>query len=270
MEKALSFYLLLFINSTTVMVHAQNQLGAKLTSLGINSAAIKDIWNIESNVAGIVGLTRPTLAINYSKPLMVSDLSDQAMALVLPFRKIDAGLSLQRYGITSYHELKVGFALAKQLGAQFTIAIKANLHQLKIVNYGSTLGFSSDIGLLYSPSTQLTFGLSVNNPALSNFNRLSKQLNIPTIVQIGAAYQTSDKILIATSIRKNFGNPIDASLGIDYKILSQLSLRSGLSFKPFKHYVGFGLTYHSFALDVAIQSDVNVGYLPKISLAYAF
>lgn len=59
-------------------------------------------------------------------------------------------------------------------------------------------------------------------------------------------------------------------MGIDYRIIDLLSLRGGLSAKPFKQYAGFGLNYKKLLLDMATTYDANLGYAPQIAVGYAF
>lgn len=262
----LSFWLILSINTC----FAQNNLGPRLTAMGMNGIAVKDLWNLEGNPSGITDIKSSTIAINYSKYLFDNELSKQAIAFAIPFKNNYIGASFQRYGITEYNEIKVGFALAKKFGNSLSIALKGNYHQIKISNYGTTTGFSVDVGAMYDYSEFLTFGISVNNPSLQKFNTKTIAVTIPTIIKIGSSYRASNKILIAATISKDLDKSVDVGLGLEYKLLEPMSLRAGITAKPFKQYAGFGLNYKKLMIDIAIESDPHLGYTPQIALAYAF
>ena len=77
-------------------------------------------------------------------------------------------------------------------------------------------------------------------------------------------------MLIATTISKKLDAKIDVGFGIDYRLLEIMSIRGGVTIKPFKQYVGIGFTPKKLMLDLALESDPNLGYSPQIALAYAF
>lgn len=249
---------------------AQNNLGPRLTAMGESGAAVRDIWSIQANPAGISIINTPSTSLSYAKHLFSNEVSTQAFVAVIPFKNNFAGLSFERYGFSAYNESKIGFAYAKKFGTHLSIAINTNYHQLKISNYGSSAGFSIDVGAIYTIDKEFTIGAFVNNPFKQSYNKTEISTNIPTVFNIGASYSVSDKVLIATTLSKNLVEKIDVKLGIDYKILDVLSLRGGLSKNPFKQYVGFGLNYKKFLLDMASTYDANLGYAPQIGIGYAF
>ncbi|TKC10026.1 hypothetical protein FA048_07400 [Pedobacter polaris] len=268
MNKIFNLSLMLFLSITPCL--AQINFGPRLSAMGNNGSAIQDIWSVEANPSGITGITTPIIALNYSKYLVDSELSKQAISFVLPVKNNFIGTSFQRYGISEYNEIKAGIALAKKFGDKLSIALKGNYHQIKISNYGASTGFSVDVGAMYHLNKQLTLGVYINNPSFQKYSSKAIETVIPTIIHVGASYKASDKLLIATTISKDMNAVVDVSLGIDYKLLEILSLRAGLTAKPFKQYGGFGINYKKLLLDFAIETNAYQGYTPQISLAYVF
>lgn len=260
----------LFISLTPFYLFAQNSLGPRLTALGNNGAAVTDVWALQANPSGITSIEKSIVSLNYIKHLFSNEISTQSLVAVIPLKNNFFGASFQRYGFAEYSESKIGFAYAKKFGEKLAIALNGNYHQLKITNYGSSTGFSVDIGALYNFNNALTFGAFVSNPSKQKFSSTEILVAIPTSFNLGASYLASDKVLIATSVSKMLNQSIDVSLGIDYKIMDLLSLRGGLSVKPFKQYAGFGLNYKNFLFDMATTYEVNLGYAPQISIGYAF
>lgn len=251
-------------------IYAQSFLGSKLAGMGNNGAAVKDIWSVEANMAGITSISSPSIAINYVNLFFENEISQQAFAFILPIRNNYLGFSLQRYGITEFNEIKAGFAYAKKFSNKLSIGIKGNYHQIKINNYGETTGFTADVGIMYSLDRYFTFGLYLNNPGKQKYIDHTILNNIPSTVNAGVSYQASNKILIATIIRKELNATIDVGIGLDYQLLEVISLRGGITMKPFKQYGGIGFNHKKFILDLALENDPNLGYSPQITLAYAF
>ncbi|MDN3585260.1 hypothetical protein QWY86_01170 [Pedobacter aquatilis] len=224
----------LLISLTPFYLFAQNNLGPRLSAMGNNGAAVTDVWALQANPSGITALEKPTISLNYIKHLFSNEISTQGFALVVPFKNNFVGASFQRYGFSEYNESKVGFAYAKKFGNKLSIALNGNYHQLKIANYGALNGFSIDVGALYQFNNVFTLGAFVSNPAQQKFSSSLVSGEIPTSLNIGGTYLASDKVLIATTISKTLNQSVDVRLGIDYKIFALLSLRGGLSAKPFK------------------------------------
>ncbi|WP_316803420.1 hypothetical protein [Pedobacter nototheniae] len=265
--KIFSFLLLLI---ATAPLFAQNNLGPRLTAMGNNGASVTDIWSLQANPAGITGITSTSISLNYTRHLFSNEVSTQSFAAVAPFSNNYVGLSFQRYGLSDYNEMKVGFAYAKQFHKKLSIALNINYFQVKITNYGASSGFSVDAGVRYHFNEHLTFGAFASNPSKQKYSNKEIEAKIPSSFNIGVSYVPSNRILIAATVAKILKEPIDVSIGLDYKILDLLSLRAGLSAKPFKQYAGFGLNYKKFSMDMATAYDPNLGYTPQIAIGYAF
>jgi len=264
------WYVLLFIFPYLNQIFAQNHVGARLTGIGENGTAVNDVWSMQANPAGISHLIKPTVSIGYAKHLFSNEISTQALVAVVPMSNNYTGFSFQHYGFTAYNELKMGLAYAKKFGNAFTAALNINYHQLKITNYGLKNGLSIDGGILYCYSERLIFGAFVQNPYKQKFSNIDIEAPIPTTFNIGASYHLTDKVLIAAGIDKIVERATAIRMGIEYKIIEILSLRTAISTQPFKQYAGFGLKYEKLSFDMASSYDENIGYSPQISIGYAF
>jgi hypothetical protein len=249
---------------------AQNNKGARITAMGNTSAALFDIWSITSNPAGITREKTATAAVNYTKFLFGDELSEQSVAFVAPVKDNFFGLSVNRYGISEFNEIKAGVVIAKQFGGELSIGLKANYHQVKITNYGNSNAFSIDVGANYLLNKEINLGLYVNNPSSQKYTSTLIEADIPVAAHFGATYQPSNKVILATTITKYLDRKFDVGIGIDYNFYDFLSLRGGLTAKPFQQYFGLGVNYQKFKLDLATSSHPQIGFTPQIGLSYAF
>lgn len=266
----MKIWITLLTSLTPFYLFAQTNLGPRLTAMGDNGAAVIDLWAIQANPSGIIGVKKPSVSLNYIKHLFGDDLSTQSLAAIIPLNNNFIGLSFQRYGFSEYNENKLGFAYAKKFSNHLSIGININYYQLKIPDYGSSIGFSTDVGVLYQFKKAFTLGVFVRNPSKQSYNSSETLATVPTSLNVGLSYQASDKVLIAATSSKNLNQPIDVRLGIEYKIFDLLSLRGEMSIKPFKQYCGLGFNYNSFLMDMAATYDANLGYTPQIAIGYAF
>lgn len=266
----LKAYILLFVLCCVDLALAQGQMGARLTAMGNNGSAVSDIWSLSANPSGITGNSTPVLAAHYANYFFDQELSRQAIAYTHPFGNNFIGLGFHRYGIVVYNEIEAKMGFAKQFGQQFSVGISVNYHQIQIKNYGTITGFSVNVGFMYKPFEELVFGFYTNNPADQKYNNSQLNHNISQSIHLGAAYHASNQVLIATTISKSRGTAATVGVGFDYKPFNLISLRGGINIKPFKQQVGIGINHKRLMLDMAVENDKQLGYLPQIAVAYAF
>ena len=262
------YYLLIFLSVSHV--YAQNNLGPRLSAMADNGVAVVDLWSLQANPAGIAFLDHSAISLNYIRHLLSTEISSQGVVGVLAFGRDYLGASFQRYGFSAYNEGKVSFTYSKRSGEDFSLALNANYHQLQITSYGSAKSFSIDVGIFYRLNKSFSIGAFTNNPSRQKFNTDFVAAKIPTSFNIGGSYHATDKVLIATTVSKFLDQSIDFKLGMEYNVFDLLSIRGGLSAKPFKQHFGFGLNYKNFVMDMATTYDVNLGYAPQVAIGYAF
>lgn len=243
--------------------------GPKITALGNAGVAIQDIWSSKSNQAGLLSLKTPAFSIGYENRFSIKELSTQTAVVAIPFKNVVMAASFQAYGNKAYNETKTGLSLAKSFGPKLYLALTLNHHQLKVENYTNENAVTVDAGLQYQALPNLWFGAHIANPNQNKFDNLEDQI-LPTHIQFGISYLFTDKVLLSTEIDKTLDTAPDFKLGLEYKIVSLLALRGGISANPFKQYTGFGLDYQNIKLDFAIASHPVLGYSPQLALGYEF
>ncbi len=247
------------------VLFAQTNQGSRLTAMGNNGVAVKDVWGVVANPATISNTPSLTVQLSHQEHHFSKAIRNQAVAVILPANRQTFGLGFQRYGIPEYHHVKIGVVGSRQFGPKLAIGFRVNYHQLKIDNYGVTTGISVDMGAIYQLSTEFSLGLYMNN--LSKEDYRSKNINtaLEPTAYIGAAYRTSSKLLLASSLSED-----DASIGMDYQLIQAFSIRGGISIHPFKHYAGIGFSKSKFMADFTVTKHSNFGYSPQLTIGYAF
>ncbi|MEJ5995491.1 hypothetical protein WG904_13770 [Pedobacter sp. Du54] len=259
------FYLFMLWIFCVNQLFAQTNQGSRLTAMGKNGAAVNDVWGVVANPAAISKIAGPTIQLSHQEHYFSKEIRNQGLAFVLPIRRQAFGFNLQRYGIPEYQSFNMGIVATRQFGPKLAIGLRGNYHQLKIDHYGVTSGLSVDVGTIYQLSTELSFGLYLNNLSKQSYRTKLISTIIPSTAYIGIAYRTSSKLLIANTISKN-----DVALGIDYQFIQALSLRAGISLNPFIHYFGIGFSTTKLLADFSFTKHSNFGYSPQLTIGYVF
>lgn len=247
---------------------AQSNSGPKIMASGISTATTADYYNTHGNPANILSTNYCTISFAHLQFSEDNELSEQIFNTIWPSKLFHFALNIYRYGISAYQKLESGLTFSKQFGKRISVGLKFNHHQLKIQNYGSTSDFSIDIGIKYKLDTIWTIGFHVNNLNPIVPKDVIKQSLIHTTWNIGVAYSLSDKILFSVAVQKT--RRIDFGLAIDYQAISVLAFRGGISFNPFKQYVGLGILFNKFAMDLAMENSLYFTQKPQLGITYEF
>ena len=264
----MKYICLIFILFQTELI-AQISPGPRSLSMGSAGVALKEVWSLQHNSAGISEIRRPIFAVGYERHFSDHDLSTQKAVFAIPFKQHVFGLSIHRYGINEYSDQTAGIAYSRNFSGALALSIMLNYHQLSIHKYGESSALSMNVGMQYRISDKFWIGTHISNPSNSKFQDLLGS-TIPLSLSFGVAFEFSDKVLIISDIHKVLNATIDTKLGLEYRLIKWFALRGGMSANPFKQYAGFGLQYHRFALDIATSSHPNLGYSPNLAFSYEF
>jgi len=248
---------------------AQISPGPSSISMGSAGVALKGVWSLQHNSAGIAEIRRPIFALGYQRHFSDQDLSTQKAVFAIPFKQHVFGLSIHRYGLSEYSDQTTGIAYTRNFSGALALSIMINYHQLSIHKYGESRAVSVDAGMQYRINDKFWIGTHISNPSNSKFHDLLGS-TIPLSISVGVSFEFSDKVLLVSDIRKVLTAKIDTKLGLEYRMIKWFAFRGGMSANPFKQYAGFGIQYHRFALDVAISSHPNLGYSPNLAFSYEF
>ncbi len=238
--------------------------------MGNTGTALRDIYSLVSNQAGVAYFQSPILSLSFEKPFLDTDIRSQSVLFVLPIRFGVLGYSINNYGIPKvYSNLKSGLSISRDFGPRLAMATTVNYHQLQIPNYGSNSAFSVEFGIQYVFIERWIIGAHIENPG--HFNFKTKSYNkIPSYDWLGNSYQMNDQVLISIDGVYTLTENFDANVGIEYSLAQYLKLRGGTSFNHFQQYAGFGLDYQNFLFDVAVILHPRLGVSPQITLSYVF
>lgn len=248
--------------------YAQTYTGARYQAMGATGTALQEIYSLTANPAGLTALVRTTAHIAHQYHFLSAEITSQTALLGIPTRLGSFGLAAHRYGLQgTYDEIRAGFAYAKRFGRELSLAVRINVHQLGISDYGTTRTFSADMGLQYHTPQGLIIGLHYQNVGGLNYD--DGYGTIPSSVRLGASYRL-DKVTVTSDVVYDRFHATNAHLGLEYAIISSLLLRGGLSVHPLQQHAGFGLAWGRMIVDVTATFQHYLGMSPQIGISYAF
>lgn len=254
-------------------IYAQNlpfESGARSVGVANSAMAISQVWSVNNNQAALAFLKNPEIGVFYTNRFLLKELGSQSLAFAYPTKLGALGVSLDYFGYDQQSELQVGLAYAKKLNEYFSLGVKFNYLQYQQLEfYGNTRAIVVEVGLLSRPYEKLIVGFQVYNPTRSKFNTDIEKY-APTILNFGAAYVPSSKLLLSAQVSKNIDYPMIYKMGIEFEIKESLFLRTGFNIQPNAYFMGIGFDFKTIRFNLAFSYQDRLGISPASSLSYEF
>jgi len=248
---------------------AQTYVGPTYQAMGSTGIALKGIYSLTANPAGLVGMERPTAGVSYQQHFMSADITTQVALLGVPTRLGAFGVAVSRYGMNkAYEDTKAGFSFAKQFGSELAFGMSVSYHQFYIPAYLRVSSLSVDIGVQYRTAQGAIFGLQCTNVGRTDLGS-DISGNLPVFVGVGASYPLA-AVLVTADVQYRWQQAIGGHFGVEYNLMEPLYLRGGISVNPMLQHAGFGIRLRSFSFDTAATFHPRLGMSPQIGICYAF
>ncbi len=252
---------------------AQNDnypVGSRSRGLANASVTIYDVWSTHHNQAGLAKFEEPAIGLHYENKFIIKEYGLQALAFVLPTNSGNFGLSLSFFGYSKYNETKFGLAYARMLSEKISVGIQVDYLNTYIANdYGNRGTVAGEIGIIAEPFDKLFVGVHVYNPTLSKIPTYSTE-RVPTIFRFGTAYKFSDKLFLAAETEKDIDFDPVFKVGVEYKLLEDFYLRTGINTNPVQNSFGVGYVLNRLKADIAFSSHKYLGITPHFTISYDF
>ncbi len=264
----LSFIILAAITFQVKATGENKPQGARSAGMGGSSVVLTDIWSVYNNQAALAGIHNISFATYFSNRFAVKELSTKSFAFALPVSAGTFGLSYSNFGYSLYNENKIGLAFAKQLWNILSVGIQIDYFRTHLgEDYGNHNNISGEIGILAEPIKNFVIGAHLTNPTKTKIADYQDE-RMPTIFRLGVGYTFSDKVTVSVEGMQELDEDIVFKTGIEYNIVKNLYLRTGISTNPVLNSFGLGLLFKNFKADMAFSKHPVLGYSTHFSLSY--
>lgn len=258
------FFLCLFTAQATEWY----PLGARSSAMANASVASSNLWSIKHNQAGLAFVEQISFGLAAENRFGLQELSLGGGVVALPSKVGVFGMSLTHFGDELFSESQVGFAYARTFGKSVSAGVQLNYRNTHLGNqYGNKNTLLLEGGLQAKLNKEITFGVHIANP---NRSSLSEDYDerYPTTFRMGMQYEVSDKVLLVAEGEKTTQQELAAKIGLEYQVLEQLYLRTGISTNPMQNSFGIGVCWSQFKLDLSTWRHGTLGYIPQLSITY--
>jgi len=239
------------------------------TTLGAYSVNHADVYCFTANQASLAQLKNAAIAVYGERRFLLSELNNYTAAFGVPTRSGNFGLKAGYFGFRDYNETQLGLAYGRKLGDKVDLGVQFNYNGIRIAGYGNDAAISFELGTILHLTEKLHAGIHINNPVGGKFGK-DQQEKLSSVYTAGIGYEASDKLFVSTEIIKEEDQAININAGLQYKFLSQLLTRIGLSTATSTGWMGVGLSWKSFRIDVTTAYHPQLGITPGLLLLFNF
>lgn len=243
--------------------------GADYTHLVTYSATHFDLISFTGNQASLANLKKSGAGLFGERRYMLNELKNLTALVGLTTTSGNFGINANYMGSAEYNESKIGLAYGRSLGAQVNIGAQFNYNALQIAGYGDASTVSFELGTILHLSDKLSAGLHINNPVGGKFGK-NEQEKLPGIYSFGFGYDASEIFYAGAQIVKEENQPVAVIAGVQYKPVSQLLIRTGISSGTSLFWVGIGFSYQSIRFDVTSNWHPQLGISPGLLVQVNF
>jgi len=259
----------LLVVFTGYSLHAQTRspLSTLYTGIGAYSKKFTDAFSGAANQAALAFIKIPAAGVYGERRFMLAELSNYAAAIALPVKSGGAGLSLHYFGAGGFISSQLGLGYGRKLGENAGIGAQVNYNSMQVPGYGSAGTVNFELGTLWHIREKWQLGMHVYNPVGGKFGKGSTE-KLASVYTIGTGYEASDIFFISATLAKEEDQPLNLQLGLQYLFAKQLVARAGISNTGSNCFLGFGIKWKTYRVDVATTWHPQLGFTPALLLLF--
>ncbi len=182
------------------------------------------------------------------------------------------GHKLQQEGTYS---LAHSFLLMGDVHSKLYVGYGVNLYYLKFgetvggIDPGNSTTYGINLGALATlhQRTHIAFAVkNLNNPSMGS----DQTFDLPQHLALGIAYEPYDGVITEVDLSQKLGEETKIQAGIEFEVMDNFWLRTGVSTYPNSISGGFGLLFKGIKIDYGFSSHPVLPITHQFSLGYQF
>lgn len=251
-------------------VHAQlvrKPATSPYAGTGAYSVTHADAFSLQANTAALSRFKKVTAGVYGEQRFMLKELTRYGGVFVLPIQNGTFAVTTAYRGSTDMNEYQLGLAYARSLGKFLELGVRFNYNGFKINGYGNASAIAVEFGTVLHVNDKLHGGIQVINPYSSKFG-INKTEKLAAVYIMGIGFEASEKFLISAEFVKEEKQGMLVQTALQYKVLSFLQVRAGVSTGTTSYWLGLGLGWRNLRFDVMTNYHNQLGLSPGVMMVY--
>lgn len=201
---------------------------------------------------------------------LVTELNEYTLAAALKTNSGNFGCIARYTGNADFNQSQTGIVYGRKLGSKADAGLAFHYNTVSISSgYGAASYISVEAGVIAHLTPQLHTGIHISSPAGGKFGKDKGERAAP-VYSLGLGYEASEKFLFSAVIEKEEKKPVNVNAGIQYRPLPLLQVRLGISAATTSCWMGVGINYSMWRLDIISVYHPQLGITPGLSVLFKF
>ena len=244
-------------------------LSERYTAIGAYAKNHVDGFSFTGNTAALAQVKNGSAGVYGERRFLLKETNFYSTIVAFPTKQGNFGLQADYFGFKNYNESQIGLAYARNLGEKLDVGIKFNYYSFRIPFYGNSSAINFELGAIAHLTEKINAGIHVYNPVGGKLSKTDNE-KLGSVYKFGIAYEASDKFFVTTQIVKDEGQPVNVEAGFEYNFMKQFFVRAGTSTESAGSFLGAGVGFKSFRLDVTASYHQQLGFTPGLLLIANF
>jgi len=208
--------------------------GAAEAGMAFAVTASPGHWSCFNNQALMTSVSGVSVSAAMETRFMLAALSSKGLSAVIADRHLPLGIIATHYGNSDYYRIFTGLGSAVTLTDGVSLGVQADyITERGIGDYRDVSHLTFEAGMTFTLSPVITMGLHIFNP-LTTLNSLPSSLNA------GLMWKSSEDLMITVNSSKITGEPLSMQCSMSWNMTGNLIVRSGYMTSPSSFAFGIG------------------------------
>lgn len=240
--------------------------GARSSGMAGASLTVGDEYSLFNNIGGLGLMENHAAFAGYQNRYGITEFQVIGGGAVYSHDIGNAGIGYYKFGDDLYSEQRVHLAIGSSLQL-VSLGLGVDLIQYHIATVGTQNVLAIQFGGIAEITPQLVFGAHIHNINQAQLVAETDE-RVPTVMKGGFSYRPSDELMINLEVEKDLDFDEVFKAGLEYQIVENVYIRTGISTEPFFGAFGVGFHPKNLKFDYSFADDSRLGNVHELSLAY--
>lgn len=268
MRSLITSFLAFFMLFASLGQDGTFSFGARNAGLAGASLTLDDEYSLFNNIGGMGRIENHAFFAGYQNRFNIAAFQVIGGGGIFHHTLGNAGLSYYKFGDDIFSQQKLQFAIGNKL-QMVSLGLGVDWVQYDIATVGTQQVFAIQFGGVAEITPQFLFGAHIFN--LNQATLISETgERLPTVMKSGISYRPTEELMLNAEVEKDLDFDEIFKAGVEYRIVENVFVRTGISTQPFTGAFGAGFHPKMLKFDYAYTNDAQLGNTHEFSLAYTF
>ncbi|WP_448520650.1 hypothetical protein [Rhodoflexus sp.] len=244
-----------------------NGIGARAAGMANAAVTLQDEWSAFNNIGGLAWHTQAALLSAYDNRFQAAGFHTVATGIAAPvYGGAWASATFSRFGDNLFNETIGSLGISHKI-ANYSLGARANYVQINIEGLGMRSLLAFEFGGLGQLTRQLWIGAHIFNFTQARLADFQDE-RLPTIMKAGLSYRPNEHLMINAEGEKDAEMPARVKVGVEYRIIEKMAIRTGIATQPNIGSFGFSLYLRQLEAGYAVATHPQLMPSHHVALRY--